>query len=269
MAITQLNLYTPGQNLSNLANNTDYNRLGVDKTNISVNFGTTPATVSIKQGSIIEANGNLYTVSGADFSFQMTNATDNYIAFAEGTPTFNSVTVKGTYRDDKLGTYQADDSTRTLRWYIDQTEETYDLDDSLQSYNIAGLKTEMNGYAYVFDTTGPITATLTSTIAQTLSQEFFLYKPVNLITTTFRGGGGFVDLGAGSELQIQYNSVWIRIINLQAPGLGTNYLFNALAPGKYRLYIVFTSVGAGTATVTTEISGVYGQTNLDAPSVYA
>jgi hypothetical protein len=122
MAIVQKNLYMPGQNLTNLALNVDINRLGVDKSNITVNYGTVPATVTIKEGSIIEVNGNVYAIEGADYSFQMSNATHNYITFTDNpVPTFGSAAVVGTYSNNKYAYYQADNVTKTLGWFIDQT----------------------------------------------------------------------------------------------------------------------------------------------------
>jgi hypothetical protein len=47
MPIVQKNLYLPGQNLTNLALNMDLVRLGIDIVNITVNFGTSPATITL------------------------------------------------------------------------------------------------------------------------------------------------------------------------------------------------------------------------------
>lgn len=122
MAIEKYNLYMPGQNLTSLALNVDINRIGIDKVNIDVNYGTVPATVTIKEGSIIEVNGNLYVITGSDYSFQMANAAHNYITFTDNpSPAFGSAAVEGTYSNDKKAYYQADNVTRTLGWFIDQT----------------------------------------------------------------------------------------------------------------------------------------------------
>ena len=126
MAIIKINNYTPGKNLTSLALNVDYNRLGEDKSQITVNFGTVPATVTIKRGSIFECNGNRYLINGADYSFQMANATHNYITFTDNPAiSFGSAAAIGTYDAEKLGHYQADNLTRTLKFYIDQTAEDY------------------------------------------------------------------------------------------------------------------------------------------------
>jgi len=130
MGVTQRNLYLPGQNLSNLAVNVDDNRLGNDQTDITVNFGTTPATVTVKVGSIIEVNGNSYVIDTSDYVFQMSNATDNYITFTDNpSVAFSSASTKGTFDAQKQGYYQAGNTTRTLKWYIDQAAETYKIVD--------------------------------------------------------------------------------------------------------------------------------------------
>jgi hypothetical protein len=122
MAIEKYNVYMPAQNLTNLSLNVDINRIGIDKINIDVNYGTSPATVSIKEGSIIEVNVNLYVINGSDYTFQMANATHNYITFTDNpSPTFGSAAAVGTYSNDKKAYYQADNVTRTLGWFIDQS----------------------------------------------------------------------------------------------------------------------------------------------------
>ena len=122
MAIEQLNSYMPGQNLNNLANNVDYNRLGDDKTLIEADFSGSPAEITVKIGSLWEVNGNLYTIDTADEVFTMDNAAHNYITFNEATE-FGSAATAGTWDAEKQGFYQADGVTRTLCWYIDQTDE--------------------------------------------------------------------------------------------------------------------------------------------------
>jgi len=72
MSIDQLNLYTPGQNLSNLAVNVDYNRLQEHKIEMTIDFTAHPADVTILEGSIIECNGNRYVLT-ADEVFTMAN----------------------------------------------------------------------------------------------------------------------------------------------------------------------------------------------------
>lgn len=146
MSIVQKNLYTPGQNLNNQAENIDLNRVGDDKTFIDVNFGTSPATITIKTGSRIEANGNLYSVESNDAIFQMASTSHNYITF-NGT-SFSSAASMGTFDAAKGGYYTG--TTRTLRWYIDQTNSMYSIDltivnttDKVQSINAReGVKTD-------------------------------------------------------------------------------------------------------------------------------
>ena len=118
----QVNLYIPGQNLTNLALNVDYTRLGYDGIDISVNFAVSPAEVTILKGSIFEANGNFY-VQDEDYTFTMSVDTHNYIAY-DGS-TWESYANKGTYTAEKQGFYQADDIHRTARWNIKQDLETF------------------------------------------------------------------------------------------------------------------------------------------------
>ena len=128
MAIIQKNLYLPGQDLTNLAQNVDYNRLGLDRCNITVDFGVSPAEVTIKQGSLIEVNGNLYAIEAADYVFAMANAAHNYITFTDNPlPAFSSAAAIGTYNNAKLGLYNGTNLIRTLRWYIDQVKKYYQL----------------------------------------------------------------------------------------------------------------------------------------------
>ena len=126
MAITQLNLYLPGQNLTNLAQNSDYNRLNDCKMAITVNFGVSPAEVTVKIGSLIEVNGNLYAIDTADYVFSMDNATHNYLTFTDNPAVdFGSAAAIGTYTAAKQGYYQAGNLIRTLPFYIDQVNKSY------------------------------------------------------------------------------------------------------------------------------------------------
>lgn len=116
MAITQQNLYIPGFNVPSIATNIDYDRLGVDKSVISVDYSVSPAVVTVKKGSIIEANGDTYLVDN-DEVFAMANAAHNYITF-DGT-TFSSAATIGTWSTIKQGYYNG--TVRTLRHYVDQS----------------------------------------------------------------------------------------------------------------------------------------------------
>ena len=124
MGIIQKNLYLPGQDLTNLAQNVDYNRYQDFKGNITVNFGTVPATVTVKVGTILEVNGNLYAIETADYVFQMDNATHNYLTFTDNPAVdFGSAAAIGTYSAAKQGYYQAGNLIRTLPFYIDQANK--------------------------------------------------------------------------------------------------------------------------------------------------
>lgn len=124
MSITKVNTYLTDRNITNMSLNVDYNRLGEDKTQITVNYGTTPATVTIKNGSIIECNGNRYLID-ADYSFQMANAAHNYLTFTDSPAiAFSSAAAIGTFDSEKQGYYQADNLTRTLKFYIDQSGDS-------------------------------------------------------------------------------------------------------------------------------------------------
>jgi len=63
MAVTQLNTYEAGvsADLTNALNNIDYNRIGDDLTWLELDG----STVKVSIGSLIEANGSLYTVDTA------------------------------------------------------------------------------------------------------------------------------------------------------------------------------------------------------------
>ena len=124
MAIIQKNLYLPGQDLTNLAQNVDYNRYQDFKGTITVNFGTVPATVTVKVGTILEVNGNLYAIETADYVFSMDNATHNYLTFTDNPGVdFGSAAAIGTYSAAKQGYYQAGNLIRTLPFYINQTSK--------------------------------------------------------------------------------------------------------------------------------------------------
>lgn len=136
MAIVQRNLYLPGQDLTNLAQNVDFNRFQDFKGTITVNFGTVPATVTVKVGTILEVNGNLYAIETADYVFQMDNATHNYLTFTDNPAVdFGSAAAIGTYTAAKQGYYQAGNVIRTLPFYVNQTSQEYRflIDDSAMS----------------------------------------------------------------------------------------------------------------------------------------
>lgn len=265
--IDQNNLYIPSQSISSLTENVDDNRFSRDETNISVNFGTTPATVSIKAGSVIEADGDTYLVETSDFSFQMTNTTDNYVVFDPAVPDFKSASVKGTYNNTKLGVYQTGNVKRTIRWYIDQTEETYNIDDSLLNYNIGGLKTEQNSYIVKNTTPEFILAEdiYTGFSFQTTTTNFLLKKPATFVYSVV----SHLAL-IGFDLDVEFNSTWYQMFNLPTATITQTKFLKHLTPGQYRFVTRYTGLSPGppSATLTLYMVGVYGQTNFDASSVF-
>jgi hypothetical protein len=140
--IVQKNLYLPGQDLTNLAQNVDFNRFQDFKGNITVNFGTVPATVTVKVGTILEVNGNLYAIETADYVFSMDNATHNYLTFTDNPAVdFGSAAAIGTYTAAKQGYYQAGNLIRTLPFYIDQANsEVSRLMDEQYNFNRPRMK---------------------------------------------------------------------------------------------------------------------------------
>lgn len=277
MTINKVNNYIPGQNITNLANNVDYNRLGMDQTIIEVDFTGSPAQVTIKQGSIIEVNGNKYIVQGADYVFTMAGATDNYITFNETIPSFSSTTIKGTYDNAKAGVYQADNVTRTICWYVNQSDEIYGRDMSLMYPNTGELTTEMNGYRVDTD---PATAFLLYgydiDYAINPSGDEFLdilvKKPITLVLF------GNQDPGASHFVQIKiyglFNSAVetfpIETIDCSVgTSRDTETAYVTLNPGQYRITLYWNINGfEDTGEIKVYMIGVYGQTNFDAVSVY-
>lgn len=272
MAINKVNLYTPGQNLTNLANNVDYNRLGIDQTNIEVDFSGSPAQVTIKQGSLIEINGNRYIVQGADYVFTMAGATDNYITFNETTPSFSSTTIKGTYDDAKAGVYQADNETRTICWYVDQIEEIFNRDMSLMYPNIGDLTTEMNGYKIdndpasallLFSMSKAATSSGTETLDITVKKPITIGMKVNVTGVA----SGFANAEIYGIFDSVIETLPIRAANSVSPSPSTVRAVASLTPGEWQLSGTWSLTG-GTATLDWYMIGVYGQTNFDAVSVY-
>jgi len=287
LGIIQKNLYLPGQNLTNLAQNVDYNRLGLDRCNITVDFNVSPANVTIKQGSLIEVNGNLYAIEAADYVFAMANATHNYITFTDNPlPAFSSAASIGTYNNAKLGLYDGTNLIRTLRWYIEQgAEDVYDINDSVMAYNKGGLKTEVNSYFSLTNALGillshndvtmananPATTTFTGT-------SFVIKKPCMICIKTAWSSGGVPQLDTLIvDLMGMNNSIYYplaRPTGVDTGGVvaGTRKQIWTVNPGKYRTEGSIKTVG-GTlcdfADIDVYLYSVYGQTNLDAASVHA
>lgn len=124
MAIVQFNEYIPGKDIGSAMDNVTKNFLGDDKNQIEVNYGVSPADVTIKEGVIIEVNGNRYRIEGSDFTFSMANASHNFITFTDNPSTaFSSSATLGTYSAANQGYYNG--TTRTLKFYIDQANESH------------------------------------------------------------------------------------------------------------------------------------------------
>lgn len=136
MTIKNIGNFKADKNLTELAQNVDYNRLGSQDFYITVNYGTTPATVTVKAGSIFECNGNRYEAT-IDEPFQMSNASHNYLTFTDNpVKSFGSTDERGAFSIGKNGYYLSDNKTRVLDMYIDQSGEvSLNLLDSLPFFN--------------------------------------------------------------------------------------------------------------------------------------
>ena len=120
MPATKKNTYEIGVNndISNLANNVDYNRLGEDKVIIEVSG----PNLLIKNGSIIEANGALWVVDSGDLSITLA---DGYLVFDDSTGNFSIVNSETAELDpDRAGYYRPspNDTQRVTRWDISGTD---------------------------------------------------------------------------------------------------------------------------------------------------
>lgn len=256
MAITQLNLYSTTQNLSSMANNIDYNRIGVDKTDITVNHGTSPWTFTIKQGSIIEKDGNLYVIDTADYTLQATSNTHNYIVFTGSA--FASSASLGTYDPLKGGYYYA--GNRVLKYYIDYTNN---LEYTMAEFNnrAENLRVE-NNLIVGGDITGNYntwanadTLVINETVASagfaSISKTLTLKKPVNLLVAL--SGTGFFNL-----------SVMIGAYTYYSYAAHGSYGIT-LNPGVYSFTA---SCNNSTATMVVYIHSVYGHNTTNAAEVF-
>lgn len=123
MAIEQKNVYSTTQNIANLANNVDYNRLGLDKSSIDATFAS--GEVVIQTGTLVEVLGNLYAVTE---DITLSGATgQQYIHFSGSA--FTLSTDRGVYDPEKVGYYDtATGLNRVLKYFIDSdTEDVYTL----------------------------------------------------------------------------------------------------------------------------------------------
>jgi|GEM_PF-6355026 len=127
MAIVKVNDYEQGiQDISNLAENVDNLRLGVDLTWVE----KISTTYYVKQGSIIELNGDTYVVQDSDEI--ITGSALKYIYFNGSSFSF-SATVP-VLDSTKLGYYNG--SNRAIRWvqdagsvFIDEKNDIYIVGD--------------------------------------------------------------------------------------------------------------------------------------------
>lgn len=245
MAITQLNQYSTSQNIANLANNVDYNRIGEDLTYITVNFTTN--VVSIKVGSMIEANGNLYVVQTADYTIGSATGVQ-YIHFS-GTA-FTLSTDKGVYDEAKGGYYDtATGLKRVLKWVVDSTNE-----DVLSNYNIN---------AYTYDTTGISTGFYSETITNPTAAN--PYKTINFKLKKFVSIEIKITYGSGSSVggwQLFFKSkdgtygTLINGSNHSGTIASDNIRLINLAPGEYKIE-VDTVTATGSSTMDVFIYSIY------------
>jgi hypothetical protein len=249
----------------------DLSRLGVDKTNITVNYATVPATVTIKEGSIIEVNGNLYTIEGADYSFQMANATHNYITFTDNPAVaFSSAAARGTYQDDKHGFYQVGNLVRTLQWYIDQTNSLSYIDFSIQSSqgSSISINDDMEIYSeilsvrsYAADDDAGLSIVNTSINNAEYNYNFLVKRPVTLWQFIEDSG-----LGHDGRLMLisRFNSITYTIYDSGVITTSEINKIHILNPGYYRAY--YRAYLAENRVIKLSLCGVFGKnsmTNLD------
>lgn len=110
MAIVKKNTYVPGVNndVTNVCANVDYNRLGTDLTRIE----WSGSAFLVKVGSLIECNGSLYAVEGADISLA---AADGALYFDSSTVAFSISSGAAAYDATKAGNYSTA-TKRLLKW---------------------------------------------------------------------------------------------------------------------------------------------------------
>lgn len=265
MAIEKINKYLPDQDLANLAENVDDNRLGLDLSEIEVSFATSPATVTIKLGSIIEVNGNWYKITSADYVFQMANATHNYITLTDNPAVaFSSAAAKGTFTAAKQGYYQTGNLIRTCKWFIDQTNEVYAIDQDNETGH-GQNQTQINSFAYTL--TNAVSVATFQQVGSTGGTGTYNYdtnrilikKPVSLLIQNVSSAtNGF------AVVSLEYNSAYYISIGLaRVPKNLTQHI--SLNPG---VYAVGVASDGGTTTVDLFLIGVYGNAELDTSDVF-
>jgi len=222
MGITQRNEYLPAQDLNNLSANVDDTRINGDLSRISVDFGTTPATVTVEVGSLIEVNGNTYLITTDDETFQMSSATDNYITFTDNPSTaFGSASSKGSYNTPKQGYYQAGNLIRTLGWFIDQTNESYfkiDLDNQPEPHCAVTMSTDFQSVSGVaaeqpiqFDTIEHDTTNSfnTGTYTYVVPEDGYYQSNAHIVLTqTANDGTVYLSLRVNGFLLLQSRQVF-------------------------------------------------------------
>jgi hypothetical protein len=114
MAIVKKNTYVPGSNndLTNVALNIDLQRLGTDLTHVVYSGGN----FLIKVGSLVECNGSLYAVEGADISIAPASGV---LIFDSSTLLFSISASAFAYDATKSGEYITGSPTkRVCKWVL-------------------------------------------------------------------------------------------------------------------------------------------------------
>jgi len=232
MAIVKVNNYGTENNLTNVALNVDYDRLQEDKTDISINYGTSPATVTVNVGSIIEVNGNRYVVQTSSESFQMDNVAHDYLTVTDdgGTDsdplTFGSASTIGMYDSAKQGYYQSDNVTKTLKFYVDQSGETFLNLIELSNPNTLPITTKLFDRLRVYNSAA-VTATGVITFDTTDFDELSRWDAVNYRLTIVEAGCYSVSLTvtvSGGSYAIRKNGVNDALV----VGFSTNTTFHTI-----------------------------------------
>jgi len=243
--IVQKNLYLPGQDLTNLAQNVDYNRYQDFKGNITVNFGVSPAEVTVKVGTILEVNGNLYAIETADYVFSMDNATHNYLTFTDNPGVdFGSAAAIGTYSAAKQGYYQAGNLIRTLPFYIDQANsEVSRLMD--EQYNLNRPRMKLFDRVFVI-----MSATYHSSVSHILHYDSKVFDELgNFNNGTYKftaSESGWYIIGftvsyeLGNAAVSKYPSAYIRINGTPITGAcADNGLANVYTNGAITVQAIY------------------------------
>lgn len=230
MAIIKLNNYIPGKDVENLIDNVDIDRLGVDKTMISVNYGTSPATVTVLQGSIIECSGDTYLVD-ADNAFSMANTSDNYLRF-NGTA-FSSTSSIGTFDISKQGYYST--TYRTLKFHIDQTEEVETVLLDILYPDLTLFSNKFDKIKVGLSTNGSVSTSGFGTLAQlnTIYTDFLgSFDTTNYNFTAVDSGYYLLSVHGKSTEPATLSSMRVRLIKNDTDMLIDNVTFNNAVTGS-------------------------------------